>query len=260
MPLSHLLDQLALAELEFACFNAHRTGTSDGACIHRGSTDHFEYVTDTSRPNSAYYNRAVGKAVCAYSPEALEELPATVRAVELRPAEIDPDATSRLHALGFRPSSSLCYLAIAPPTTPLPVKLPVTKLAPSQTDLFFDALESAGTPFSPERRAAKRLHYCTEQFQAFVALDAAGAVIGLSTMFMGLAGGGTAFLGNSYTRPEARGRGVHSALISARINAAASLGVRHIFTDVEHGSQSHANCERVGFRTASVNFIWQRQT
>lgn len=53
--------------------------------------------------------------------------------------------------------------------------------------------------------------------------------------------------------------GVHGALLAARLNAAAGMGLEVAYTDVEHGSQSHYNCERAGFRTLTINTIWERQ-
>ncbi len=256
MSFQSLLNQLSLAELEFAHFNAHRTCTSADAVIRRASTTHFHYLTDSSRPDSLYYNRAVGRTAGAFDVEAIAELPAAVVAVELRPTEVQPEAVEGLLARGFSPNSSLCYLAALPAPQPRQTQISVTRLDSTQTDSFFDLLESSGTLFPPERRSAKRSFYCTEQFQAFLATDALGVPMGWSTMFLQNC---TAFLGNSYTRPEMRARGAHSALLAARLNAAAEAAVDHIFTDVEHGSQSHTNCERAGLRTATINTIWLRR-
>ncbi len=250
-----LLNRLAAAELAFAQFNAHRTSTSIDADIRSLQTQGLQGLIDGSRPGVAYYNRAMATEVGHLTADALDELPAAVLALELRPSEVQPDTVKQMLALGFRPSGSLCYLAAVPSTTPLPVKLQVMRLGETQTDLFFDLLESSGAAFPPERRQAKRHFYCTAQFQAFVATDPQGTPMGWGTMFLHA---GVAFLGNSYTRPECRGRGAHSALLAARLNAASDAGVSHIFTDVEHATQSHANCERAGLRTITVNTIWER--
>jgi hypothetical protein len=108
--------------------------------------------------------------------------------------------------------------------------------------------------FDAERRAAKRRYYCTDQFRAYVA-RAAGAVAGWATMFVGA---GFVFFGNAYTLPPFRRSGAHRALLVARLADAATLGAAMAYTDVEHQSQSHMNCERAGFRTISINTIWAR--
>lgn len=250
-----LLDRLADAELAFADFNARRTSASPSACICRGATRSLLYLTDSSRPSSAYYNRAVAKAAGGLSPEALDELPAGVVALEVRPSEFRADTAQRLLALGFRPDSALCYLHKRPSRMPPAAGPRVTRLGPVQKDLFFDLLQSAGTAFPAQRRAAKADFYCTGQFHAFVAMDAQGKVLGWSTMFLG---NECAFLGNAYTPPESRRCGAHTALLVARLNAASDAGVDHVFTDVEHGTQSHRNCEGLGLQTLTINTIWVR--
>lgn len=256
MPHATLLDTLAAAELALAHFNAHRTSAAEGAAIDLGGSPHWRWLADASRPASAYYSRAIARHAGQLPAEALAELPTALAAVELRPSEFRPDLAAALQAAGFRPEGALCYLAGRPPLERLLPAHPVRRLTASETPLCFDLLESAGTPFPPARRAAKQHYYCSDAFQFFIATEPAGAVLGWSTLFLD---GGTAFLGNAFTRPQARGRGVHAALLAARLNAAAQAGVERVFTDVEHGSQSQANCERLGLRTVTLNTLWLRQ-
>lgn len=251
-----LLDILAGAELEFARFNAQRTCASPEAEIGLGAGGHLRWLTDRSRPGNAYYNRAIAERAGDLPTKAIAEMPSTVVSFELRPSETQPGIADALLASNFRPAATLCYLAMRPPPQRLEASHPVERLPHSRTDFFFDLLESAGTPFPPERRASKRRFYCTDEFQAFVVVDDSGSPLGWSTLFRAR---NFAFLGNSYTRPEVRCRGVHAALLAARLNAAIGDGVDHIFTDVEHGSQSHSNCERAGFRTVTVNTLWERR-
>lgn len=249
------LDRLARVELAFAAFNAHRTSAEPETRIAYREVAPWLHVCDPSRPLHPYYNRALAVRVGSLRSEALDTLAEAVVAIELRPAELTPELADALLARGFRPRGTLCYLG-APATRRLGHRLhAVERLTPAQVDVFLDALESAGTPFPPERRAAKRSFYCNERFQTFVARDPQGEIAGWATMFVQ---DGSAFLGNAYVPPPRRGRGVHAALLAARLDAAADAGLDEVFTDVEHGSQSHGNCERAGLRTLSINTIWQR--
>ena len=72
-------------------------------------------------------------------------------------------------------------------------------------------------------------------------------------------GSGFAFLGNAETLPQNQNKGFHSALIAARMNDIEPLGLGQVFTDVVPGSQSHNNCERLGFNLRAVNQIWERR-
>jgi GNAT superfamily N-acetyltransferase len=249
------LDRLARAELAFAAFNAHRTSAAPDAAIELGETGPWMHVSDPSRPQHPYYNRALAARVRSLAPEALDALPSAVVAIELRPAELAAELADALLERGFRPRGTLCYLGAPAARQPGPRFHAVERLTPAQVDLFLDALESAGTPFPPERRAAKRAFYCTEHFHAYVARSPQGEIAGWATMFVHE---GSAFLGNAYVPPPGRDRGVHTALLVARLDAAADAGLDEVFTDVEHGSKSHGNCERVGLRTLAVNTIWQR--
>jgi predicted acetyltransferase len=71
--------------------------------------------------------------------------------------------------------------------------------------------------------------------------------------------GKIAYFGKSFTLPQFRQSGAHRALLAARLNAAAEQGLEVAYTDVEHGSQSHYNCERAGFRTLTINTIWTKR-
>lgn len=259
MNLAEARERLVGAELAVAHFNARRTcaaGSEDA--IRRGAVAGFEVLLDASRPSNPYYNRAVPTGSAALSDDSLEALPAGVVALETAPAQLDPGSAERLAARGYLPAWQLCYLA-AEPREHVGVGLAgpaVVRLGANERERFFDLLEIEGVPFPPERRAAKAAHYCTDGFRSYVALAQHGEPTAWSTMYVG---DGFAFLGNSFTRPEHRRRGAHAALLAARIADAAALGLAIAFTDVEHGSQSHANCERAGFRTLTIRMIWTKR-
>lgn len=249
------LDRLARAELAFAAFNAQRTSAELETRIAYREVAPWLHVCDPSRPHHPYYNRALAARVGSLTSEALNALPEAAVAIELRPAELTLELADALLARGFRPRGTLCYLGARVTRRSGVRPHAVERLTSAQADVFLDALEGAGTPFPPERRAAKRPFYCSERFQAFVARDSQGEIEGWATMFVQ---DGSAFLGNAYVPPPKRRRGVHAALLAARLDVAADAGLQEVFTDVEHGSQSHVNCEHAGLQTLSINTIWQR--
>lgn len=259
MDLAEARGRLVTAELAVAHFNAIRTCASgaEGA-IRRDGLAGFEVLLDPSRPSNPYYNRAVPTGAAALSDDGLATLPAGVAAIETAPDQLDPGAADRLLARGFRPSWQLCYLAAEPRAHAGGGRAgpAVVRLAASERERFLDLLEVEGVPFPPERRAAKAAHYCTDGFRCYAALASDGEPMAWTTMFVG---DGFTFLGNSFTRPEHRRRGAHAALLVARLADAAALGLAIAYTDVEHGSQSHANCERAGFRTLTIRTVWTKR-
>jgi hypothetical protein len=257
MNLEEMARRLPHAEMNVAFFNAHRTcGSTFEGEIERGVTQSFEFLLDPTRPASSYYNRAVARTPEAFAPEALLELPGRIVGIELTPAQLSPAVSAHLIERGFRPAYQLCYLAVAPTRTgERAMGRDVRRLDPSQVDFLFDLLQSEGVEFPPEKRARKRSYYCTDRFRCYVACDAAGVAGGWTTMHVE---DNVAFFGNSFTLPQFRRSGVHGALLAARLNDAAALELAVAYTDVEHGSQSHYNCERAGFRTLTINTIWSR--
>jgi len=251
-----MYDGLMRAELTLAHFNALRTSAAEGSNgIQRITTEAFEYLLEPARPTSPYYNRAVARSAESFTPDALLTLRDDIASIEVLPNQLDSESAERLLARGFLPSYQLCYLGVVP-SARLPLEREVVRLTRSQTDHFFDLLKLSGVDFPPDKRALKRSYYCTEQFQSYVANAVDGTPSGWTTMHVS---GETAFFGNSYTLPQHRRSGTHAALLAARLNAVVDMGLEVAYTDVEHGSQSHYNCERAGFRTLTVNTIWARR-
>ena len=249
--------RLPLAELSYAHFNALRTAAhEDQAAIRRRVHATIECLLDPTRPSNAYYNRAIGRFADSLSGPALRSLPSGIVGLEVTPEQLTGELAEMLfEETGFRPVDQLCYLGMAP-AGGAPVACEVIRFGAEDVARFFDLLQLAGVEFPPEKRARKKGYYCNDRFRTHVARTADGAVSGWATMYVD---SGIAFFGNSFTLPQFRGTGVHSALLASRLNDAAGMRLETAFTDVEHGSQSYRNCMRAGFRTVSVNTIWKRK-
>jgi ribosomal protein S18 acetylase RimI-like enzyme len=66
-----------------------------------------------------------------------------------------------------------------------------------------------------------------------------------------------AYLANASTLPEARGRGLQSALIAARVDAAARAGIALVSAQAAWSSPSQRNLERAGLRVAYTKTVWR---
>ena len=69
--------------------------------------------------------------------------------------------------------------------------------------------------------------------------------------------GGIGYLANAATPPQWRRRGVQTALIAARIDAAARAGCKEVVALAEFGSPSQRNLERAGLRVAYTQAVWR---
>ena len=251
------VDRLVAAELDYAHFNARRTTTGDDEDVIQLVTDEdFRHIVDPTHPDSPYYNRVVCRRREALTDDVLGLLAHTVMAVEVPPGFLDDAAATALAAIGFQPSESRCYLtASARNGEAVPPGRSILPWPHGRADDFLDLLTIEGVQFTPQTRERKRRFYCTDEFMAFVSTNADGVACAWATMYRT---GDAAFLANAFTRPEFRRAGHQTALLRARLAHAAALGLDHVFTDVEHGSQSHVNTERVGFRTTTITTIWTR--
>lgn len=66
-----------------------------------------------------------------------------------------------------------------------------------------------------------------------------------------------AYLANASTLPESRGRGLQTALIAARIDAAARAGIPLVSSQAAWSSASQRNLERAGLRIAYTKTVWR---
>ena len=261
MPHHAALSRLVDAELQYAKFNAVRTAIDCDANIELEGNDSFASICDPSRPASCYYNRAVCKNASSLDLTSLDLLPSSTRGVEVPPSSLTEQGSKRLLELGFRPAYALCYLTIDPKRAPVIADAftesgrSVSRLGHDQTDEFFDLLQIEGVDFSPEKRERKRRFYCTEQFVTFVGKDEAGKSCAWATLHLN---SGIGYLGNAFTLPSHRGCGFQAALLGARLQHAKATGASIVYSDVEHESQSHKNCERAGMRTVTINTIWSK--
>lgn len=168
----------------------------------------------------------------------------------------DPSLLQLLNERGYHLEEFFNVLACALPDDIIPLPRPsgvdVTRPGPAEAELWirttaqgFDATE---TP------TQESLDTLAPNFSA------ANAVPFLAIVDGQPAGGGSLLLhegvaefGGDSTRLAFRRRGVHMALLEARLTAARELGCDLAMLLTEPGSQSQRNAERAGFRVAYTN-------
>ena len=130
----------------------------------------------------------------------------------------------------------------------------VREIGPEEADLFADVLlRGHGAPDEvPRRHVAHWAEKSTSRL--FVAeVDGVPAAAGALVL------GEVANLASASTLPEFRGRGLQSALIRARIAAAAAAGAGLVCSGASWDSQSQRNLERAGLRIAYTKTVWRLQ-
>ena len=130
----------------------------------------------------------------------------------------------------------------------------VREIGPDEAELFADVLlRGHGVPDEvPRSQIARWAEKPTSRL--FVA-EVDGVAAGAGALVLGE----VANLANASTLPEFRGRGLQSALIRARISAAAAAGADLVCSAASWASQSQRNLERAGLRIAHTKTVWRLQ-
>lgn len=82
-----------------------------------------------------------------------------------------------------------------------------------------------------------------------------GKVAGIGSLFINNKEG---YIANDYSFKDFREKGSQKALLMYRINKAKELGLEKLYTDVEFGSISHNNMQKLGLETVFVNSYWTK--
>jgi hypothetical protein len=130
----------------------------------------------------------------------------------------------------------------------------VREIGPDEAELFANVLlRGHGVPDEvPRSHVARWAQSPTSRL--FVAeVDGVAAAAGALVL------GEVANLANASTLAEFRGRGLQSALIRARIAAAAVAGAELVCAGAPWASQSQRNLERAGLRIAYTKTVWRVQ-
>ncbi|WP_321472387.1 hypothetical protein [uncultured Paludibaculum sp.] len=164
------------------------------------------------------------------------------------------DTLERLARRGYRPEGTEAVVVLPLPCEVEPAAPPVAEL-PEETwvRVFPAAFELPDDPLWPElARVAWRLPGARN----LGVVDGEGLAMGCAQM---VAAGGVAVLGNDGTLPGARGRGVQTALIRARVKRAVDEELRLAVAEVSQGSVSEKNYLRCGFGSGYVRTSWVGQ-
>jgi GNAT superfamily N-acetyltransferase len=171
------------------------------------------------------------------------------------PGLADAALARELSRLGFAPSGFHAALIAAPRPSPQPADgVEVEHVRDAQA--FDDFLNTYAAGWGVPQR---------DQFKRNVRpwLDQPGW-----SLFLGRIGGkpaaqgilyvdgATAYLADASTDPDFRGRGLHAALLNARLAAAAEIGADVAASGAAFLSTSHRNMERAGMRLQFVRALW----
>jgi hypothetical protein len=211
-------------------------------------------------PDSWYANRIVAvlpadaaDVIAAAADLRKEGLPVRV---EVPKPLLDPPLAAALTGAGFAPAWSARALAARPVALPA-VAPPDVHLERVETtpdaERFWDAYEACFEESQPERPTHVRmLADPSASVSAYMACSGK-EVVAVALM---ATRDRVALLADAATRPDWRGRGLHTLLVAARLADAHELRADLVTSDVEPGGGSDRNLTRVGLEAGYVRDVW----
>lgn len=249
-------------ELELTIFNAKRALTSNEKLLVVKKIGATTLLLDTKSPNSIYYNRIKGFGMddLPYLDQILDTYSKhdLVPCFDLSPSNLNGEVAQALAKHGYVNMEQLAFLQL---TLCQGIKtksaIPIVKVTAENAKEYVQTIISSngGMDIDDEVIERKKHYFHQPNFHNYMAYQS-DEVAGIGSLFLR---GDHAYIANDYTFEQFRGKGVQKGLLTERIKEAMGLGISQIFTDVEFGSISHGNLEKLGFKTVFLNSFWQKE-
>lgn len=216
--------EVARFELEYAAFNAKRSlGTTAVRPVEVRQTAEGVIIRCPDASDNPYVNRLVSAEHPTSPPEGALRVDRVTQAAA--------GASLRILAAPTRLAAGAS-------------RSRVVRYESDRAAEFLRIVEStSGERLGDDVIAAKSIFYCSEEFRCFVASED-GEIQGIATTFVR---DGMGWFANAFTFPVARRKGVHRALLDARLADAQTLGLERVYADVVPGSDSERNLLRAGY-------------
>ena len=170
-----------------------------------------------------------------------------------------PDAevalTEALCRAGFRPTAYSTVLYATPVPAPMAHDIDLAEIGAGELDEFLDAMNTGfGTPADMLATLRRNQSFWpTVGNWRLVLARVGGAPAGSAVLSQH---GNVGYLAAASTLPAFRSRGVHTALIAARLAIARRHGCELVTGQAAAGSQSQCNQQRAGLGIAATKTIW----
>lgn len=255
------LEQIESIETELTILNAKRSLTATPRQLEVHHVGDCILLRDRTDPASPYYNRV--KRFGSESVDLLEELlqayPEAAPCFDIAPHRMNERAAGALIGKGYLPIEQLTFMAARPRSRGAEAEtLDIELVTGSNAEAFIEwiRLSSGGHAYGQALIDRVKSFFHRPDFLNFM-LAIGGEPAAMGSLFLS---GRAGYVANDYTFPAFRGRGCQTALLKHRLSIACERGLEAVYTDVEFGTVSHSNMERVGFRTVFMNTFWMKNS
>jgi hypothetical protein len=222
---------------------------------------HCKLIFDNNSPQSIYYNRVKGFGI--NDVDKLDQIlnfyyeKGIVPCFDMTPNNINEKVAMALASKGFINFEQLAFLQLANDVDiNLKQNIKIVKVNEENAEEFVNIVVSTSkiTNIDKEVIQRKKHYFCNQNFHNYIAYIG-DKVAAIGSLFIR---GDEGYIANDYTFEEFRGQGCQTALLLHRIKEAKEKRLINIYTDVEFGSISHNNMEKLGFKTVFINSFWTK--
>jgi len=248
-------------ELELTVFNAGRALARVDKELKLKKIGDCSLLYEVNSPESVYYNRVKGFGIRDL--DKLEQILNTYKALDITPCfDMTPDRINEevslvLSDLGYAVAEQLVFMQLDDwEEERINDGMGIVEVTSENAEEFVNIilLSRGDKEFDQSVIDRKKGYFHTPCFRNYIAY-VEGEAAGIASLFIS---GKEGYIANDFTFERFRGKGIQKALLKHRINAARKQGLERLYTDVEFGSVSHNNMEKLGFRNVFINSFWMK--
>lgn len=255
-----LLEVERINELELAltAFNSKRSLYLDETNLIIKKIGASSLLMDSNASNSMYFNRIKGFGINDI--DKIDEIldlyysAQLVPCFDMTPNNINMEVAQELMNRGFVCYEQMAFLGLEPDFTMCEDdEIKIVRVTEDNVAEFINLIAlSNGKEIKKELVQKKAEYFVRPNFINYISYLGEKA-IGMGSLFIK---GEEGYIANDFTFPEYRGKGVQKALLKLRIKVSKEMRLKKLYTDVEFGSISHNNMQKLGFKTIFINSFW----
>lgn len=250
------VNEIEEIELELTVFNSKRALANIDKNLQVETIGNCKLLIETSGPESIYYNRVKGFGVKDLDKvEKILEVyhsKGITPCFDMTPNNINEETSKLLSTYGYLNVEQLVFMHLTPKIDEkIDDEVKIVEVNEENAEEFVNIIirSNGGMNIDNQVIERKKKYFYEPNFKNYIAyID--NEVAGMASLFISEEKG---YIANDFTFEKFRGKGVQKVLLKHRINKALELGIKKLYTDVEFGSISHNNMEKLGFKTIFIN-------
>lgn len=217
-------------------------------------------LIDSNASNSMYFNRIKGFGIDDI--DKIDEILDLYYSAQITPCfdmtpnNINMEVAQALMNRGFVCCEQMAFLELEPDFNMCENgEIEIVRVTEENVTEFINLIALSNEKEIKKELVQKKAKYFVRpNFQNYISYLGEKA-IGIGSLFIK---GEEGYIANDFTFPLYRGKGVQKALLNLRIKVSKEMGLKKLYTDVEFGSISHNNMQKLGFKTIFINSFWMK--